>query len=128
MVPMINHLTRNRHHTTSTKLNREQPIYGGSFLRDPASGDLRSALSRSFLMLPPFALMVPSYLLRGYFAVDFGNQLRGIAVEEADGMLSELAVRGHLEVSLEHGRLHYALWERDAPHKRCCSLTSMLVT
>jgi hypothetical protein len=33
----------------------------------------------------------------------------------ADRMLSELAVRSHLEVSLEHGRLHYALWERDAP-------------
>jgi hypothetical protein len=30
-------------------------------------------------------------------------------------MLSELAVRSHLEVSLEHGRLHYALLERDAP-------------
>jgi hypothetical protein len=36
-------------------------------------------------------------------------------VEEADRMLSELAVRGNLEVSLEHGRLHYVLWERDAP-------------
>jgi hypothetical protein len=30
-------------------------------------------------------------------------------------MLTELAVRGNLEVSLEHGRLHYALWECDAP-------------
>jgi hypothetical protein len=30
-------------------------------------------------------------------------------------MLSELAVRGHLEVSLEYDRLVYALWERDAP-------------
>jgi hypothetical protein len=29
-------------------------------------------------------------------------------------MLSELALRGHLEVSLEHSRLVYALWERDA--------------
>jgi hypothetical protein len=63
-----------------------------------------------------FALMVASYLLRGYFAPAFGNPgYGGIAVEEAERMLSELAVRGHLEVSLEHGRLHYALWERDAP-------------
>jgi hypothetical protein len=31
-----------------------------------------------------------------------------------DQMLSELAVRSHLEVSLEHGRLQFALWERDA--------------
>jgi hypothetical protein len=30
-------------------------------------------------------------------------------------MLTELALRGHLEVSIEHGRLVYALWERDAP-------------
>jgi hypothetical protein len=29
-------------------------------------------------------------------------------------MLSELAVRGHVEVSLERGRLVYALWERRA--------------
>jgi hypothetical protein len=38
-----------------------------------------------------------------------------LSVEEADRMLSELAVRGHLQVTVEHGRLHYALWERDAP-------------
>jgi hypothetical protein len=45
---MINHhLTSNRRGMTSTKLNREQPIYGCSFLWDPASGDLRSVPSRS---------------------------------------------------------------------------------
>jgi capsular polysaccharide biosynthesis protein len=38
-----------------------------------------------------------------------------LPVEEAERMLSELAVRGHLEVTVEHGRLHYALWRRDAP-------------
>jgi hypothetical protein len=32
-----------------------------------------------------------------------------LSVEEADRMLSELTVRGHLEVSLEHGKLVYAL-------------------
>jgi len=32
-------------------------------------------------------------------------------VEEAHRMLSALAVQGHLEVSVEHGRLLYFLWE-----------------
>jgi hypothetical protein len=36
-----------------------------------------------------------------------------LSVEEADRMLSELAARGHLEVTVEHGRLYYAFWERD---------------
>ena len=38
-----------------------------------------------------------------------------LTVGEADRMLSGLAARGHLEVTVEHGRLLYALWERDAP-------------
>jgi len=38
-----------------------------------------------------------------------------LSVEEAERILSELAVGGHLEVTVEHGRLHYALWEGDAP-------------
>jgi hypothetical protein len=29
-------------------------------------------------------------------------------------MLQALAAKGHLEVSVEHGRLLYALWEIDA--------------
>ena len=33
-----------------------------------------------------------------------------LSVEVADRMLSELAARGHLEVTVEHGRLYYALW------------------
>jgi len=36
-----------------------------------------------------------------------------LSVGEADRMLSELAAKGHLKVTVEHGRLHYALWERD---------------
>jgi len=32
-----------------------------------------------------------------------------LSVKEADRMLYELALRGYLEVSLEHGRLVYAL-------------------
>ena len=32
-----------------------------------------------------------------------------LSVEEADRMLSELTVRGHLEANLEHGKLVYAL-------------------
>ena len=38
-----------------------------------------------------------------------------LSVEEAERMLQELAAKGHLEVSIEHGRLHYALWDREAP-------------
>jgi hypothetical protein len=38
-----------------------------------------------------------------------------VSVEEADRMLSELAVRGHLQVTVEHGRLLYSFWEHDAP-------------
>jgi DNA-binding IclR family transcriptional regulator len=34
-----------------------------------------------------------------------------LSVEEAHRMLSALAVQGHLEVSAEHGRLLYSLWE-----------------
>jgi hypothetical protein len=36
-------------------------------------------------------------------------------VEEVDRMLSTLAVKGHLEVRVERGRLLYSLWEGDTP-------------
>lgn len=32
---------------------------------------------------------------------------------EAEQMLQAPSAKGHLEVSLEYGRLHYALWERE---------------
>ena len=38
-----------------------------------------------------------------------------LSVEEAERMLQELAAKGHLEVSIEHGRLLYALWDREGP-------------
>jgi hypothetical protein len=38
-----------------------------------------------------------------------------LSVEEAERILSKLAAKGHLEVTVENGRLHYALWDRDAP-------------
>jgi capsular polysaccharide biosynthesis protein len=39
-----------------------------------------------------------------------------LSVEEADRILFELAARGHLEVTVEHGKLLYSFWgERDAP-------------
>jgi capsular polysaccharide biosynthesis protein len=38
-----------------------------------------------------------------------------LSVEEADRMLSELAARGQLEVTVEHGKLLYSFWGRDAP-------------
>ena len=34
---------------------------------------------------------------------------------EAERMLQVLAAKGSLEVTVKHGRLHYALWELDAP-------------
>ena len=37
-----------------------------------------------------------------------------LSVEEAERMLEALAAKGHLEVTVEHGRLLYSLWERDA--------------
>jgi receptor protein-tyrosine kinase len=38
-----------------------------------------------------------------------------LSVEEAERILQALAAKGHLEVTVEHGRLLYALWEHDAP-------------
>jgi capsular polysaccharide biosynthesis protein len=36
-----------------------------------------------------------------------------LPVEEANRILEELAFAGHLEVTVEHGRLYYAFWEHD---------------
>jgi ketopantoate reductase len=41
--------------------------------------------------------------------------VRKKAKEETERMLQDLAAKGHLEVTVENGRLHYALWDRDAP-------------
>jgi len=38
-----------------------------------------------------------------------------LTVDEADRMLSALAAKGHVEVSVARGRLLYSLWERDVP-------------
>jgi capsular polysaccharide biosynthesis protein len=38
-----------------------------------------------------------------------------LSVEEANRILSELAHNGHLEVTVEHGKLLYSFWEHDAP-------------
>ena len=38
-----------------------------------------------------------------------------LSVEEANRMLFELAAKGHLEVTVEHGRLLYSFWGHDAP-------------
>jgi len=40
-----------------------------------------------------------------------------LSVAAAERMLQDLEVKGHLEVSFEHGRLHYALLERGAPYE-----------
>jgi hypothetical protein len=49
---MSHPLPTKRRQTASTEVNREQPIYGGSLLWDPASGDLRSVPRRSFSHVP----------------------------------------------------------------------------
>jgi hypothetical protein len=41
---------------------------------------------------------------------------------EAEWMLGAPSVKGHLKVTVEHGRLHYALWERDASPKKGLAL------
>jgi capsular polysaccharide biosynthesis protein len=52
---------------------------------------------------------------RGALTVAGATLETSLTVEEADRALSALAAKGHLEVTVEHGRLLYALWERDAP-------------
>jgi hypothetical protein len=37
-----------------------------------------------------------------------------LSVGEAERMLQALAAKGHLQVTVEYGRLHYSLWEPDA--------------
>jgi hypothetical protein len=37
-----------------------------------------------------------------------------LSVREAELILQALAAKGHLQVTVEHGRLHYSLWEPDA--------------
>jgi hypothetical protein len=43
--------------------------------------------------------------------------VRKKAKEETERMLEAFAVKGHLEVTVEHGSLYYALWEHDAPYE-----------
>ena len=38
-----------------------------------------------------------------------------LPIEEAEQMLDALTIKGHIQVTVEHGRLLYALWEHDAP-------------
>ena len=52
---------------------------------------------------------------RGSLTVAGAALETSLTVEEAERMLSALAAKGHLEVSVEHGRLIYSLWEGDAP-------------
>jgi hypothetical protein len=37
-----------------------------------------------------------------------------LTVEEAERMLEALTIKGHIQVTVERGRLLYALWEHDA--------------
>jgi hypothetical protein len=38
-----------------------------------------------------------------------------LSVEEAERMLQDLAAKGHLEVTVEHGKLLYSFWGHEAP-------------
>jgi len=38
-----------------------------------------------------------------------------LSIEEAERMLDALTIKGHIQVTVEHSRLLYALWEHDAP-------------
>jgi capsular polysaccharide biosynthesis protein len=52
---------------------------------------------------------------RGALTVAGAALETSLTVEETEWILSALAVKGHLEVRVEHGRLLYSLWEYDAP-------------
>ncbi len=43
-----------------------------------------------------------------------------LSVEETNRMLFELAARGHLEVTVEHGKLLYSFWGEHGARGRCC--------
>lgn len=51
---------------------------------------------------------------RGELTVAGAALETSLTVEEIDRMLSALAVKGHLEVRVERGRMLYSLWEGDA--------------
>ena len=52
---------------------------------------------------------------RGALTVAGAALETSLTVEEVDRVLSTLAVKGHLEVRVERGRLLYSLWEGDTP-------------
>jgi capsular polysaccharide biosynthesis protein len=52
-------------------------------------------------------------LKRGRLTAVEASLATSLSVDEASRMLYELAVRGHLEVTVERGRLLYSFWSRD---------------
>jgi len=52
---------------------------------------------------------------RGKLTAVEASLATSLSVEEANRMLFELAARGHLEVTVEHGKLLYSFWGHDAP-------------
>ena len=52
---------------------------------------------------------------RGKLTAVEASLATSLSVEEANRMLFELAARGHLEVTVEYGKLLYSFWGHDAP-------------
>jgi hypothetical protein len=52
---------------------------------------------------------------RGKLTAVEASLATSLSVDEANRMLFELAARGHLEVTVEHGKLLYSFWGHDAP-------------
>ena len=52
---------------------------------------------------------------RGKLTVAGAAPESSLTVEEAERMLQAPSAKGHLGVTVEYGRLLYALWNRDAP-------------
>ena len=59
--------------------------------------------------------LLEALVRRGGLTVARAALETSLAVEEAERMLSALAAKGHLQVTVEHGRLVYSFWEGDAP-------------
>jgi DNA-binding IclR family transcriptional regulator len=61
-----------------------------------------------------FPTLLEALVRRGKLAAAGAALESSLSVEEAERMLQVLATEGLLEVTVEHGRLLYAIWDHDA--------------